>query len=379
MLSNFKSKVVLAFITMGIAICASLAIAAYAQIGELVHHVFDATLATAQGVQKYYLTQRARQLENASSIVVGNPNFSAYVARAFGDGSAINGIDTASLRDLISERREDLNADIVAILDLSGKAVVENGNTQIGALSLVGNSILERAKKTDVAVSGFLVQGKRLSLITCTAIRRGADIQALLLTGQNIDTAVATEASQLANAGLVLVEKSGTTWQVVTSNVDERVNRQIPAAMQIAVVDPAVGSIDGSQLLDSDSGVWIFRAIPLFGSDGSVQLVSLLPPSFRDSVVRAVGFPLVIAAAALLVLALIMSVIAWRRFGRPLDHLAYLSMLAEKGDHALEFKMKANGAVGRLASAFNYLMRELGRYRVPGGTPMRRVTDRHVR
>ena len=381
MLNKLKIRAVILFLVGIVAIAGSLAAVGVTQYLGLMHDQSEFALGTAQSVQRYFLLGRAQQLEDASTIVARNPSFAGYIAHAFGDDSAVAGIDTASLRDLIGERREDLKADVVAILSVDGKVIVASGDAQPESLGLSGNSILDRAKKTDESISGFLVQDKRLLLITCTTIRRGADIQAMLLTGQKIDANVIAEASRLSNAGLSLVQKNGTSWQVAMGNIDNRASSLLPDTMQhlagTADAQTATGSL--SDYLNSGEGVWVVRATRLEGSDGNLWLVSSLPPSFRAGILQTVTLPLILAGAALLFLLLIFSVVLWTKVGRPLAQLADLSARATKGDHALEFKARGNGAVGRIGAGFNYLMSELGRYRVPSGTPMRRATDRHVR
>ena len=56
--------------------------------------------------------------------------------------------------------------------------------------------------------------------------------------------------------------------------------------------------------------------------------------------------------------------------------MRYLSGRALQGDHALEIKATGGGAIGRIGEAFNYFTKELRRYRIKAGTPLRRVTDR---
>lgn len=381
MLTSLKIRAVILFLVGVVAIVGSLAAVGAFQYLGLMNRQSEFALGTAQSVQKYFLLGRAQQLEDASNIVARDPSFAGYIAHAFGDESASATIDTASIRDLIGERREDLKADVVAILSVDGKVIVASGDAQPESLSLSGNSILDRAKKTDESISGFLVQDKRLLLITCTTIRRGADIQAILFTGQKIDANTVAEASRLSNAGLALVQKNGTSWQVAMGNIDDRASRLLPETMQHLAssqdVQSAVGSV--SDNLNSGDGVWVVRATRLEGSEGNLWLVSSLPPSFRAGILQTVTLPLIFAGAILLFLLLIFSVILWTKIGKPLAHLADLSARATKGDHALEFKARSSGAVGRVGAGFNYLMQELGRHRVPSGTPMRRATDRHVR
>ncbi len=381
MVTSLRIRAVILFLMGVAAIAGSLAAVGVTQYLGLMKEQSELALGTAQSVQKYFLIGRAQQLEDASNIVARNPSFAGYVAHAFGDDSATAGIDTASIRDLIGERREDLKADVVAILSVEGKVIAATGDAQPESLSLSGNSILDRAKKTDQSISGFLGQDKRLLLITCTSIRRGADVQAMLLTAQRIDTNVIAEASRLSNAGLALVQKSGTSWQVAMGNIDDHASRLLPETMQRQALagDMQTGVNSLSDNLISSEGVWVVRATRLEGSDGNLWLVSSLPPSFRAGILQTVALPLILAGAALLFLLLAFAVVLWTKIGRPLAQLADLSARATKGDHALEFNTRGKGAVGRVGTGFNYLMRELGRHRVPAGTPMRRVTDRHVR
>jgi HAMP domain-containing protein len=361
------------------AICGgTIAVCAFQQ-RELIHQSSDLALSTAQGVQKFFLLQRARQLESASTIVARNPNFAGYVAHAFGDGSPSATVDVASIRDLIGERRDDIGADLIAVLTSGGKLVAASGEGANERWDLSGNSTLELARKSNDSVSGFLVQGPRLMLITCTSIRHGTDIQAFLLAAQVIDANVIAQATRLSNASLAILQQTGTTWQVVRSDADARATAQLPEVMQNLMADDAQSAASArSGNVETDVGVFVFRATPVDGVDGHLELVSLLPPTFRSGFVRAIVLPLAAFAAMLLVLLLVASVLAWRFLTRPLDHLANLSARAEKGDHALEFGLRAKGVVGRIAGGFNYLTHELVRYRVRTGTPTRRATDRRA-
>lgn len=379
-MNNLKLRVVLLCLLGAIVIAAGVAGAGAMQYRGLMQQPSSRALATAQSVQKYFLVERAQQLETASNIVARNPSFAGYIAHAFGDESTPGGIDVASIRDLIGERREDLKADVVAILTPSGKVVAASGDIQSEWLDLSKNPMLDRAKKTDDTLSGFLVRDKGLLLITCSTLRRGTDIQAMLLVGQRIDTRVITEAARLTNAGVALLQQTGTTWQVVTSTTTDSVSQQLPAAMSQLIESGAdKTAVDGGAKLATSDGIWIARATPLNTNDASVALVSLLPPAFSDGLLQAIGVPLLCLGIGLLALLIVFGVASWLSMGRALSHLADLSARATKGDHALEFNMKGRGVVGRIGSGFNYLTRELSRYRVPTGTPMRRATDRSAR
>ena len=379
-MNNLKLRLVLLCLLGAIVIAGGVAGAGALQYRALLQQQSSRALATAQSVQKYFLVERAQQLETASNIVARNPSFAGYVAHAFGDESTPGGIDVASIRDLIGERREDLKADVVAILTPAGKVVAASGDIQSEWLDLSKNPILDRTKKTDDTLSGFLVRDKGLLLITCSTLRRGTDIQAMLLVGQRIDTRVITEAARLTNAGIALMQQTGTTWQVVTSTTTESVSQQLPAAMaHLNESGPDKPAVDTGAKLSTSDGIWVARATPLNTNDASVSLVSLLPPAFSAGLLQSIGVPLLSLGVALLALLIVFGVTSWLSMGRALSHLADLSARATKGDHALEFNMKGRGVVGRIGNGFNYLTRELSRYRVPTGTPMRRATDRSAR
>ncbi len=382
MTNNLKLRAVLFCLFGAIVIAGGVAATGAIQYLGITTQQSTRSLASAQSVQKYFLVERARQLETASNIVARNPSFAGYIAHAFGDESTPGGIDVGSIRDLIGERRDDLKADVIAILTPAGNVVAASGDIQSESLDLVKNPILDRAKKTDDSLSGFLVRDKGLLLITCTTLRRGTDIQAMLLVGQRIDARVITEAARLTNAGLAVMQQTGTMWQVVTSTATDNVSQQLPTAMAhlgaMNVNAKTANGESGEKLITPD-GTWIARATSLNTNDASVSLVSLLPPAFSEGLLQSIGVPLLFLGVTLLALLIVFGVALWLSMGRALSHLADLSARATKGDHALEFNMKGRGVVGRIGTGFNYLTRELSRYRVPTGTPMRRATDRSTR
>ena len=78
-------------------------------------------------------------------------------------------------------------------------------------------------------------------------------------------------------------------------------------------------------------------------------------------------------AAALLLRLLVAAF--WRNGVVPLTDIANLFERATHRGFALEVKQQGFALIRRLGSLLNFLLRELGRYRVPHDVPRRRSTD----
>ena len=337
-------------------------------------------LDTAQSIHKYVQEQRVAHLEEASRTIATNPNFVSYITQALATNDVHGATDVASIRDLLDERRHDAGLDAAVILDASGKAVASVGDTLYSERDWSGIAMVAQVKKNPTQASAILNDDKRAFLVTATPLMRGTEIEALLLTGARIDEVAVKSLGQIGQSDLALIAFGPASSSIIASTLDAQDAQQFAtlAATSQTQWQDHIASATGSEpfTVDVSGRSWSARLAPLHRSSQKVFLMALVPPARGDAVFRALATPVLAGAVAAILLLTIFALWLWRRVLRPLTVMDEFAARAMRGDHALELRLAGTGPIQRIASAFNQILKELARYRVAPGNPLRRATDR---
>jgi len=134
------------------------------------------TLAGSQAAQSRFERQRVARLHLASRLVAGDPSFVAYVAEG----------DPASVRDLLLERRRELECDLAAVLDAHGRVVARSDPPGHVGEDLASQPLVAEAMRRGEA-SGLWSDGSHYWTAVAVPLLSGAD---LVVSGVPFDLAV---------------------------------------------------------------------------------------------------------------------------------------------------------------------------------------------
>ncbi len=273
----------------------------------------------------------AADLETRAAWIASDNASIAYIADALALASGGQPVDTASIADLLEERRAQTGLGIAGIIDIGGRWVVGARPWLDSGGLPSGHALFQRAQQEHALVRGVVREEGRAYLGVILPLMRGGTIEAWLYAARPLDEAWLQRLAALAPVKLVLRDR------------DERTLAQAGA--------PADGD---RQDASADRGPGL--RLPLFGSDAPVALHAQL----SDSETAHLTTPILALALAWSACWLLLLGFAWRALLHPIDSACGLLERAAGGDFHLRAPLWRDGTRGRFAAAFDTLMTRLG-------------------
>lgn len=328
------------------------------------------TLQSMQSIQQFAEGSRRRELELKSAILASNPGFVGYVSQALSIGAEPGGIvDAASIRDLLEARRDQYNFDVAAILDPRGKTVVMLGEALRTQQDFSLTPLMAKVRASSEPSIGLLSEKGHLVLVSLSPMLRGDTIEALLLTGVNIDDEFVAPLAAAGRVDLALVGISRVDSSVVTSTLGSEDAALLLEAVQaepsLAPNVPNAPEMQSSREFDLQLQEGKSRAsiTALFGSASSGLLVSVVPVEQRIVSTGAIRTPMLIAGAFVLLVLLLVGWLVQRQFVRPVSHLIEMSDRVLHGDIQVVARDMGSSDISRIAAAFNQALAGLRGYK----------------
>lgn len=324
-------------------------------------------LESVQSIQKFAEESKRRELELKSEILATNPGFVGYISQAMAAGAVSGGsVDSASIRDLLEERRKLYGFDVAAVLDPRGNSVVMLGDALRKRQDFSSLPLLLRVRASARAESELIGQEGRLVLATLSPMLRGTTIEALLLTGVEIGDAFIQPIARAGKADLALVGTSSQGYVVVASTLDSAENQAIVDAVAAELpVLPGAGIADVARHYDLELAGATTRAAstPLFGAAAGGVLVSIVPVEQRVVITGAIRTPMLIAGAAVLIVLLAVWVLVQARLVHPVNQLVEISDRVLRGDIQVVARDVGKGDLSLIAAAFNQALAGMRGYK----------------
>lgn len=251
----------------------------------------------------------------------------AYIADALALANSGQPVDTASISDLLAERRVQSGLEIVGVIDPAGRWVVGARPWLDGGGLPSGHPLFQRAQKEHALVRGLVREEGRAFLGVIAPLMRAGAIEAWLYAAHPLDGDWLARIAALAPAELTIVDKANQ----VLARTD---------APDVA------GETVGGPILHQ----------ALFGSAG--------PTALRARLLRvqeaALPAPLLVFTLSGCAVWLLLVMVAWRSLLHPIDSACGLLERAASGDFHLRAPAWRGGIRGRFASAFDALMARAG-------------------
>ncbi|MBK8069922.1 MAG: hypothetical protein IPK27_20585 [Rhodanobacteraceae bacterium] len=229
-------------------------------------------------------------------------------------------MDTASIADLLEERRAQTGLGIAGIIDIGGRWVVGARPWLDSGGLPSGHALFQRAQQEHALVRGVVREEGRAYLGVILPLMRGGTIEAWLYAARPLDEAWLQRLAALAPVKLVLRDR------------DERTLAQAGA--------PADGD---RQDASADRGPGL--RLPLFGSDAPVALHAQLSDSETAHLTTPI---LALARSRGAASGCCCSVVAWRALLHPIDSACGLLERAAGGDFHLRAPLWRGGTRGAL-------------------------------
>lgn len=370
-------------IVLGLAGCVLIAGLAFAagwyQFHAIGRQLATRALGTAHALQVYLDDERKRRLEALTNSVATNADLAAAIAQAFGIGSeGTPRVDTDAIRNLIESRRTQFGFDAVAVLDAGGKTIATAGDGFLYGRDLSTQPIVAQSRNGSTLASGVLDRDGRVYHVCAAALSRAPGLAALLVTAQQFDEASIRNATALGSTEQALIAFDAPGARVTSSTLspdDAEALAAVVAEQQSAWLARAGSPKPEPFEIEFGGRTWYAQVEPFRPASKSTLRLSFVPPTWREPLYASIAWPLAVAAALGIATIVLGLGLYWVRTLRPLDDLERLSGRVRHGDYALHAEETGSALARHTAHTVNELLGELGRHRVPPGSPRRRSTD----
>lgn len=263
---------------------------------------------------------RERELLLLTRQLAEDKGFVGYIAQSLQPGTS-GAIDTASIRDLLDERRGQLGIDVAMVLDSQGRTLVDTASYQPTQSDLAQHSAVSQALSTLEPASGFLRGRERGMQVAVAPLLLGASSEGLLLTGKFIDDDFARRIGAIAGTDIALLTGTPAGPQVLAGTINADVRKEL-AAVAVQRGWPVANAAGETATFDIAGSRWLARASPASKDTAAGSLIALLPGGAIDAFVAATDSALWLWGGVLAALAVLLTALLWLYWLRPLDTLA---------------------------------------------------------
>ena len=326
----------------------------------MVDRQLDAQIHAAQAQRDHALLRaalaqiertRGDELRLRASLLAADGASTAYIADALLVGATPGqAVDSASISDLLADRREQLGLDAVGVIDLAGRWVAGTRPWSDGGPTPLSHPLFVAARDGQKLATGLVREDQRLYLATIQPMVRAGTVDAYLYAASALDEQFLQSLSALVPLELALLATSEPTRLLAQSTEygNEHWKEALAAHGSGGVGAPAKLASDGDRT----------TRLPLFGqADQALLLARALPTSGPQMFESA---PLLLLAV-LGSLAWLLALYAWWRWSlQPATLACDLLERAALGDYKLRAPAWPSGLRGRFAAAFDTLMLRVG-------------------
>lgn len=309
-------------------------------------------LAQMQDVQGLVAEIGRQGLESRAGQIADNQGVTGYVAQALGGSLPGVVFDTASLVDLLQDRRDQLDLALAAVIDAHGQVVASTEPFAAGNDFSKSQLYLD-ARKTGKAHTGLMVDGGRLLRVSIQPLVDYGVGVAQLLVAERIDIAQARAIADIGHADVALLADTKDGLLVVAST--------LPAEQQGGLLDqlPQRGKTDVVRSeIHMGAGRQDVSVQPLFGLP-QARLVSLVRPRTDTASFLALRLPFLIGCGLLL---LVLAAAAWWVWRQLLGPAHALIDVVERAAQGNDMHMSApiGGAqvIRRIGVAINQVFKQ---------------------
>jgi serine/threonine-protein kinase len=306
-------------------------------------------------------------LERTIQLIASDPDLASYVAASYGGdlglGEAVAG-DSASVRDLLLERRDQFGFDLGLVLDAGGAVLARTDEAEAFSESLAEDPLVAPAVAELTPVSGFWRHRDLLYQAAIMPLSQGTSLVGYVLLAQRVDDGLSREIARGSDAELAWWLPGGADGpRLVASSLP---GEQAELLAQRFAATPQL--VDALQLGQPVDGValsvggerWLLRASPTAPGEPALGLATALASATAAaSGYRQILDMVLLAGSGSLLLALLLSLWLSRRILRPVARLADAAERAAAGDYHAQTVVAGQDALARLGRALDSLLSDL--------------------
>jgi eukaryotic-like serine/threonine-protein kinase len=324
----------------------------------------NSSLATSQAIQRYVQESRARELTLTSDLLAADPHDTAYLIEAIrGQLGEDDGPDLRSIRDLIDQRRREMDFDFSMLLDSAGTVLTRTDRPDFSGQSLAAHPLVAPVMADLTPEYGIWREGNRLFNVAVVPVTTAFEIVGYLVTGILISDEVAAGIKRVTGVDVVFVSV-GEQLNLVASTLDMPRSNIVLERLRESELSQArllQGEVIPRLDLQFDGESWVARAEPLRDGHGQVLAAALTVDSLdaRLAGQRTLQASLLVAGLAAIGLALLLSRLTARRIAQPVTRLASIADKAAQGDYEQRIETQGRDEIATLARAISRLLADL--------------------
>ena len=309
-------------------------------------------LDTARAVQALVEKQIATDLDARGQLIAGNQAFIGYVTQALGGILPGTLADTASVVDLLDERRAQLGLTLAALIDNQGQLIASRDGIS-ERKDFTREPLFGEAVNTIATTRGLWVDQNRVFQVTILPLARYGSDAGFLLVGAPLDEATLRAIASAAKVEVALLATSPSGPSVAASTLDPSQS----AGLLTAMPDTSGAKASQDFTLRLQGARYRAYVAPLSGSN-TVKLAVLAPVGGGLASLASTGLPMIIGLLLGLSLMVAASVFARASILGQVNEMArIIKRAATSGDYHL--RATEIGLLAPLGAAFNQLMGRL--------------------
>jgi hypothetical protein len=158
--------------------------------------------------QSLAINERFTELQERELLIeldgfASDPAFNAYIAGAMYSNSDEDGVDIASIADLVKERRDDLELDFIIILNPEGQVVVHSEKPGFGHKDLSSHPLIGPVVEELIPDAGIWVESKRMYQAAVVPLSIDYDLIGFAVAGSEISSQLANEIKQISGSEVI--------------------------------------------------------------------------------------------------------------------------------------------------------------------------------
>lgn len=312
-------------------------------------------LSTSQSVQKAFTNQRAKQLELISLLVASDPAFVAYISEAISQVENNEEVDTASIHDLILERKQQFGFDFAMVTTPDGNQVARSDLAMVPFKDLSEKPLLASSMESLTPQAGFWSEQEAFYQASIIPLARGRNLTGFLVTGLKIDNALANEISLISGSDVIIVHGDDKELSALASTHTLELTQEILKHLSGL---PKSGS-EGTLTLNQQSFSYELTPFDALQSSEGLALLSLVSKDLALQPFINTSNVLILTGIFMAIIGFVLSYLLIKSTMKPLDHIARSTAAFANGDYEVTFPKKVNTDLLLLSNSVNKLSHEI--------------------
>jgi HAMP domain-containing protein/predicted Ser/Thr protein kinase len=344
---------------------------------KIARRTIDASISSAAKLFRDFEHQRLERLTGAAELLGHDPVFASFVQDSLHPGAAAlpastvaaapvqvepvapAGVDYASLADQLPTRAEGLGADLMVLLDDTGRVIFRTDEPTLSGGSRPIESPMIHHLVDDASVpsvAGVMSASDKLYHVAIAPVGAGSNNVRVgyIIIGYAMNDRFANRIAESTNAGVMFISRGGSL--VRSTNAPSFSMQQMSGAQQVV----KSGTVLPPSRVKIDSASYIVTGEPLQSEKetlGAAMFVRSLDSELAPF--REIENALLAGGGASLLLAFLLSWLIAKRVTRPIEELAGIAQAVTAGDYTVHPEINRSDEVGILGRSFEKMITAL--------------------